>query len=232
MAIVWVQNAAIGSTSAGTSQATSAFPASPTVGNYVVWTGWGWNSGSPGQTNATITATDSATGNTWIKPANVFQKRATDLWCSGGYAKIANTTASFTVTVTDSSGSGNGAIMICAAEFSGVAASSPEDGTGVGANGSSVTVAPGSKSITSGSLVVLVAADDNTTFTGSTPTGYTRVGFQNNGSTFEVGEGAYAINPSSPTNPSRTITTNPWVAGLFALLAAGTSDTLFAQAIF
>jgi hypothetical protein len=114
-------------------------------------------------------------------------------------------------------------INVCGAEFSG-GASSPADGNAVGTTGTSVTIAPGSLSFTANDLVISVSVDDNTTYGGSTPSGFTRSDFQNDGTNFEVGEGIYAIGPTSPTNPSRTITSAKWCSSQFALLAAATGS--------
>jgi hypothetical protein len=220
VAVTWIQNAAIGSTGSGSSIQTSAFGSNPTVGNYIVGYCWGWGNTSDHPTSVTFTDTG---GNTYAVPTGAFKDQANDLYLAVGYAKVVTSGATFKVTATANGTTAHESVMCCAAEFSGIAASSPEDGAAVGATGTSVTVAPGSKSLTSGSLVVAVMSDDNTSFGGSTPTGFTRVGFQNNGSSFQVGEGIYAINPTSPTNPSRTITSAKWAAAQFALLAAGTA---------
>jgi len=221
MSIAHVQDAAIGAVSNGASQQSGAFGANPTVGNYVVAYAWGWADTAHHHPTACV-FTDTG-GNTYTVPAGVFRDQASDLWCAAAYAPVATGGASFKVTATPtgSGGTYNGSVVVCAAEFSGVASSSPLDGSAAGATGTSTTVAPGSMTLTAGSLVVAVGTDDNSTYGGSTPTGFTRVGFQNNGSSFQVGEAVYAIGPTSPANPSRTITSAKWAAAQFALLAAG-----------
>jgi hypothetical protein len=120
MAIALVQTAAIGSTGSGTSQQTSAFATSPTVGNYLVAWAWGWNSGTHTKTPG---FTDTA-GNTWVVPTNAYQHQAADCWAVVGYTKVAATGASFRVTSTEPD-SGGSSIMVVAASSRGWRARRP-----------------------------------------------------------------------------------------------------------
>jgi hypothetical protein len=230
--VAHVQDAALGAGGpAATTQQTGAFSTNPTVGNYIIAIAWGWNSNAHNQTPA---LSDTG-GNSYTVPANVYQNQATDLWCIAGLAKVVTSGASFKVTSGGPASGGGGSICVAAAEFSAIPASSPQDGTAAGTTGTSVTVAPGSMTITIGSLVISICTDDNTTYGGSTPTGFTRIAFENDGTNFEVGEGAYAIGPASPTNPSRTVTSAKWAASQFALLTLPTGVlpdfSLFPKAI-
>jgi hypothetical protein len=220
MAILHVQDAALGSASAATSQQTGAFAANPTVGNYLVAWGWGWMGSAH---DLTPSFSDTAGGNTWVVPANGYQQIALDLWGFLGYAKVAATGASFKISSTGARTATGGSIMVCAAEFSGVASTSPLDGSAVGTTNTTGIPAPGNLTLTSGSLVLGLMTSDQTTYTTfgySTPTGFTRAGMQNDGSTFQVGEAIWAINPTSPSNPSWATGTVKWAAAQFALLAA------------
>lgn len=216
MSIAHIQDTTLGTATNPTVAAqTGAFGANPTIGNYIVVFAWGWTSAV--HTNA-LAFSDTG-GNSYTVPTGAFKDQATDLWCAVGYAKVATSGATFKVTATYNNGISGATINVCAAEFSGVAAASPLDGSAIGATGTSTSAAPGSLSFTSGDLVVAVSVDDNTSYTGSTPTGFTRVQNQSNGTSFEVGEGIYAVAPASPTNPTRTITSAKWCAAQLALLA-------------
>lgn len=222
MAIALVQTAALGSTGSGTSQQTSAFGAQPTVGNYLVAWAWGWDNSHP--THVSCGFTDTG-GNTYAVPAGAFQTIGSDLWVAVGYTKVATAGASFKVTATPvNSPTGYlGSLMVVAVEFSGVAGTSPVDGAAVGTTGTTGIPAPGSKTLTAGDLVVALFSSDQTTYTTfgySTPSGFTRAAFQNDGSSFQVGEAIYAIGPASPSNPSWKTGTVNWAAAQFALLAA------------
>jgi hypothetical protein len=219
MAISLVQTAALGSTGSGLSQQTSAFGANPTVGNYLIAWAWGWN----GSNHSTPTFTDTA-GNAWAIPAGGLQEIAADLWLAVAYAKVTATGATFKVTCAEGTAGNFGSIMVVASEFSGIPATSPSDGAAVGATGTTGVPAPGSLTLTSGSLVVALFATDQTTYVTygySTPAGFTRAAFQNDGTNFQVGEAIYAIDPSSPSNPSWATGTVKWAAAQFALLATG-----------
>jgi hypothetical protein len=56
----------------------------------------------------------------------------------------------------------------------------------------------------------------------TTPSGWTSVGKQTNGASFEVGDAIYQIAPASPVNPTWNTATVKWTASQFALLAAST----------
>jgi hypothetical protein len=220
MAISLAQTAVLGALGSGTTQQTSAFGANPTVGNYLVAWAWGWGGGGAG---SSFSFADTGS-NTYTFPTNAKQGTAVnDVWCMVAYTKVATTGASFKVTATVTGGS-NGSIMVVASEFSGVAASSPLDGTAAaGATASTGVPAPGSLTLASGSLAVGVFSSDQTTYTTfgyGTPSGFTRVGFQDNGSSFQVGEAVYAIGPASPSNPSWKTGTVNWAAVQFALKSA------------
>lgn len=218
MAIAFVQTATLGSTGSGASQQTSAFGSNPTVGNYLVAWAWGWNSTV---THLASHFVFSDTGSNAWSPLG-FQSLSADLWLIMGYAKVATGSASHKITMT-LTGESTGSVMVCGSEFSGVASTSPLDGAAVGTTGTTGIPAPGSLSLTAGDLVLALMTTDQTTYTTfgySTPTGFTRVGMQNDGSTFQVGEAVYAINPSSPTNPAWKTGTVKWAANQFALKAA------------
>jgi hypothetical protein len=224
MAWALVQKAALGSVNTAVATASSlAFGANPTVGNWIVIWAWGWTD----QTHNQTPALSDTGGNTYTIPTNAYQNQATDLWCICGWTKVATSGASFKVTSGGPATSlTNGpSINVCGAEFSG-GASSAADGNAVGTTGTSVTIAPGSLSFTANDLIVSVSVDDNTTYGGSTPSGFTRADFQNNGTNFQVGEGIYAIGPASPTNPSRTITSAKWASSQFGLLAGAGGPVL------
>lgn len=205
----------IATTGAATSLASNALASNPTVGNYLTMWGWGWSSATTaGSITSTFSVTDTG-GNSWTIYK---QALGSDLWVVCGWAKVGTSGSTFKVTMNNMPAGSSGDILL--AEWSGVVGTSPVDGTPTGTTGTSVTVAPGSMAITAGSLVIAVSSDDNTTYGGSTPSGFTRAGFQNNGSSNQVGEGIYAIGPTSPSNPSRTITSAKWAAQQFALLAA------------
>lgn len=223
MAITLVQTTTLGATGNGTSQQTGTFAAQPTVGNYIVAWGWGWSNNAHG----TPAFTDTG-GNAYTVPSGAFQHIALDLWSLISYAKVATAGATFKVTLTSNMGI-NASVMVVAFEFGGVAATSPLDGTAGGTTGTTGVPAPGSKPLTSGSLVVAGMARNSTTFLGSTPTGFTRAAFQNDGTNFEVGEALYAINPASPTNPAWATSTTSWSASQFALLAAGAAPAFVAR---
>lgn len=225
MAIALVQTAALGSTGSGTSQQTSAFASNPTVGNYIVAWAWGWNPA----TGTTAPAISDTGGNSYTIPTGGFQERTGDLWSVVAWTKVATSGATFRLTVTKAATWSAGSLMIVASEFSGVAAASPLDGTPAGTNSTTGVPAPGSMAVASGSLVAPVMVRDSTTFLGSTPTGFNRVAFQNDGTNFEVGEAIYAINPSSPANPSWATSTTAWAASQFALLAASGGSAFLAR---
>ncbi len=127
--------------------------------------------------------------------------------------------------------------MVVGAEFSGIPISSPQDGTAVGQApvAASQIATPGNMTIQAGSLVIAVFAinDDaspvhvngaTTGQPGVAPTGFTALGTQYNGTTFEVGQAAYAIGPTSPSNPGFDISPDPAVvfaSSQMALLATG-----------
>jgi hypothetical protein len=215
MAIALVQTAVLGAIGSGASQQTGAFAAQPTVGNYLLAWAWGWN----GQGGTIGFSAFSDTGaNAYTVPANAKQGINNDLWCAVGYAKVATAGASFKVTATATATGGS--VMVVASEFSGVLAASPVDGAAVGITGTTGIPAPGSLAFTAGDLVVAVMARDATTYLGSTPTGFTRAAFQNDGTNFQVGEALYAIGPASPTNPAWATSTTSWGTAQFALKAA------------
>ncbi len=214
MSWLLVQSTTLGTNSGGNSQATGAFATNPTVGNYLIVWAWGWTSSNHG----TVAFSDTG-GNVYTVPTGSQQDQTRDLWCAIGFAKVATSGATFKVTCTPNASS-TGSILVVASEFSGGLASGPLDGAAVGTTGTSTSVAPGSLSFTAGDLVVAVSVDDNNTYGGSTPAGFTRVANETNGSTFEVGEAVYAIAPASPTNPARTITSAKWAAVQLALKPA------------
>lgn len=213
--MLFVQKTTLGTTTAGTSQSSGAFAASPTAGNYVVvWT-WGWESAAI--TASAVTCADNATGNTYTRAA--FQIAPAGGWSALFYAKVVGTVGSFTPTV---SVAGGHVIEACAAEFSGVAPSSPADGAAVGTTGTTGAPAPGSMTFTAGDLIVAVMQDDfSAAATVTTPTGFTSVQKDTDGVSHEVGEGVYALAPSSPTNPTwNSIGATGWGASQLALKAA------------
>jgi hypothetical protein len=220
MAIALIQTAGLGANGGGSSQQTLSFGVPPTVGNTIVaWT-WGWSSAGHGAPQAS-TFSDTG-GNSYLIPVGASYGQNFDLWLGVGYARVLTAGASFKVTATPNVGS-NSSIMVVASEFSGVAAASPVDGgAAVGANGSTGVPAPGNLSFGPGDLLVAVMARDSASFLGSTPTGWNRIAFQNDGAAFSVGEAIYAIDPASPTNPSWATSTTVWGASQFALLAEAT----------
>jgi hypothetical protein len=219
-----VQNAALGSASSASVTDSAAFASNPTVGNYVAVMCWGWNSS---HTTGTPTITDNIGGNTYTIPTNGFQAVNNDVWCLVAYAKVAATGAGLKARCTTPGGwAANGSIMVCAAEYSGVAASSPENGSvGTAPGTTAQTFAPGNLTVNSTDLVVAVHASDSA----GNPTNLTSPGAplvsegrQLNGSTFEAGEGMTATGVTTPSNPTWTTTAaaSKWAAAQFALLAA------------
>lgn len=222
MAIAFVQTGALGSAGTATSQQTSIFGTNPTVGNYLVAWAWGWSSSH----QATPAFSDTGS-NSWTVPTNAYQQIAADLWCIAGYTKVATSGSSFRITIT-TTGWTSGAIMVVASEFSGVASASPLDGSAVGTTGTTGAPAPGSLSFTSGDLLVAVMANDGSgnPTTVTTPSGWTSVGKQTNGASFEVGDAIYQIAPASPVNPTWNSSTVKWSASQFALKSATTGATV------
>lgn len=170
-------------------------------------------------------------GNAWTNYTKVI---ASDLWLSIGWAKIATSGASFKTTATTTS-MGTGSIIVVQAEFAGVKSTSPVDGTPTGTTGTTGVPAPGSMSFTNGSLVVAVfSADQSTynTFGYATPTNFTRAGYENDGSTYQVGEGIYWLSGTSATNPSWKTSTVKWAAEQFSLLPTSSQATWGFQPVF
>lgn len=228
---------------AATAQSASA-TSNPTVANYIVAWVWGFNGAanySAGGSD-TITLSDSDGGNTWVVPggsiATTHAGAATnvDLYCALAYTKVAHTSANFKVTATITSSQAGCSIMLAVAEFSGVLAASPEDGSLVGATGTSQTaIAPGSKtSIASGSLICAVMSSDDATNPahingvttgqpGTPPTSWTAVNTEYQTSTLQAGQAIYSINLGSSLNPTWTIapdTSAKFGAAQFGLKAA------------
>lgn len=229
MAILPVQTAALGSHTSATSQQSGAFPSNPTVGNNIGAWCWGQVDGA---TPTSVTFTDSG-GNSYTVPANVFQVKQTTgtirVYFAAGYARVTTSAASFKATATvNGTAGGTTTINVCAAEFSGVAATSPLSGTPVGNTSTAAgTFSLGNMTVGAGDLVLCGCTNSDSTgsppfnFTGS---GYTSVAKQvdNAGQVFGIGQGLYAIGPTSPTNPAWSDTNNPvWAGGQFALKAAG-----------
>jgi hypothetical protein len=222
VAISFVQTAVLGSTSSGASIQTSAFAANPTVGNYLVAWAWGWTSNT---TSAAPAFSDTGT-NAYTIPTNCFLFQASDLWLAVGYTKVAISGATFKVTITKAAAWVSGSMMCVASEFSGIAATSPLDGTAVGTSPGTTaqSFAPGNLTLASGSLVVAGFCGDvaGNPANLTSPSGWSSAGQQLNGTTFQVGEGVYRINPASPANPtwSTTAAAAKWGAAQFALKTA------------
>lgn len=216
MAIALVQQTTLGSNGSATSVATGAFATAPTVGNYVI--AWAWV-GSKTGANWASTAF-SCTDNFSNSYSSIgFSASGNTLVALMYYAKVATTGSAFTVTLTASNRT---KLDVVAAEFSGLVASSPTDNA-LGTTGTTGAPAPGSMTLfNAGDLVIAVmasaAAANPATVT--TPSGFTAVATQTNGSTFSVGQAIYAINPGSPTNPTWNSGTVAWGAYQAALLAA------------
>lgn len=220
MAIAFAQKTSLGTLASGTTVSAGTFAANPTVGNYVI--AWTWAYSGTTTAAGNVTLSDNIGGNTYTQIG--FVQRTQDIanffWCALFYSRVAATGASFAPKVTTTvSGSG---LCICAAEFSGGAASSPADGAAVTASAATGAPAPGSKAFTAGDLVCAVMVDGNTsgTSTVTTPSGFTSVQQETNGVSFPVGEGVYALAPASPTNPTWNSVAFDWAASQFALLPA------------
>lgn len=232
MTIALVQTAALGSTTLATSQQSSAFAANPTTGNMLVAWAWGDISGSL----TSLTFSDTA-GNTWTVPSNVQQVYTVggSLWFTMAYAPVTATGASFKVKMTVSPSS---KINVCAAEFSGVATVSPVSGTPVGTtSGSALSFALGNMTVSAGDLVVCGCCNNDgttpatLTFTGGAA--FNSVARQlDSGAVFTVGQALYAINPTSPTDPSwsESDTFAVWSGSQFALKAAAATTSGFKAA--
>lgn len=203
----------IASNNSATALSSNSLASNPTVSNYITFWAWGWNSSG----HATVPTVSDTGGNSYT---TYFQNRSGDAWALCGWAKVGTSAATFKVSLATGTGWSAGAMDIVIAEWSGVVGTSAVDGTPIGTTGTTGSPAPGSMTITAGSLVCGVMVRDDTAYVGSTPSGFTRAGFQNNGSTNEVGEAIYAIGPTSPSNPTWGNSTNAWAAQQFALLAA------------
>jgi hypothetical protein len=225
--IAHVQDTGLGTTAAAGSQQTGAFGSNPTVGNYVV--AFAWGAPGSGTVNNPVSFSDSA-GNTYTIPTNAYQFSSNSgCWCAVGYAKVGSTGASFKVTVTHGSGWTSGIICVVASEFSGVAASSPQDGSAVGqgSTSSASSFSPGTNSYSSTSLVVAVMVNNQgNLITLTDPSGYSVPAHEADGSSFEVGGSAYKIAPSGSQNPtwSQNQSANLWAAAQFGLLAGGSGS--------
>jgi hypothetical protein len=224
MATSFVRKTTLGAIGSGTTVSTGAFAANPSVGDYVVAWAWGY-SGTTLAVAANVTCADNIGGNAYTQVGfqSVVRDASNRYWVAMFHAKVAATGANFAPAITTSiAGSG---LQVCAAEFSGVAATAPADGAAVSASApgpSSSSPAPGSKSFAAGDVVcaVMVNAMFVSPQTVTTPSGFTSVQKETDGVNFLVGEGVYAVAPTSPTNPTWNAVADAWAASQFALLAA------------
>jgi hypothetical protein len=223
MAIVLVQTAALGATGSGSTIQTSAFGVQPTVGNYIVAWHWGWAGAHTGSIGATC-FTDTGSNSYTNIGAQTIDNSTYSLM---GYTKVVTAGASFKITATPvMTGLTTGDRLVVACEFSGILSTSPVDGTPIGAVGTTGAPAPGSLSFSSGDIVTAVLCRNEATYPGFTPTGFNRVAFENDGTNFQVGEAIYAINPTSPTNPSWITSSTSWSCSQAALKAAAAGGVI------
>lgn len=200
MSYAYVQTAALAAAgSSPTSLSTTAFGSNPTVNNLLVVGCWGL-ANSPVLTSANTTCSDNVTGASYSQL--VFAANAFNYWMCLFYYVVGSTGSSFAPKVSFSANTPTSA-NIAAAEFSGGATSSPLDTSVTGSQAFATTWSPGNMTITSGDLVCSIYSEsDAGTHTPTTPTGFTNIAKQSNGGSFGIGSFDYAINPTSPTNPS------------------------------
>jgi hypothetical protein len=211
----------------GTSAASAAsvqtlgMPNPPTVGNVVV----AFCAASAGAA-AVYSVTDNASPpNTFNLLGSFASSSNRDSLIYAAYIATSTVGAnSYKVTFSETGGSGPG-LRVSALEFSGVkiSGSAPvQDGSSVGATGTSSAPAPGNMTVSAGDLVLGVSINSSGTYTG--PTGWTQA---MNTSTNPASDGEYIINPASPTNPTWGLSGSfSWSAVQAALLAAPSVVTI------
>jgi hypothetical protein len=219
MSIAHIQDTSVGSNAAVTSVSTGAFASNPGTGgmDYVVAFVWGVGTSV---VLADLNITDTYSNGPGGSYTLIGFKANTTVFGCMAYAPVTTTGASFAVTAHNSV---SGKLSIVASEFTGIAATSPVDGSAVSASGTSQTAAPGNLTVTAGDLVLAVVCDLDVQFSPvlNTPAGWNSAGKATSSLT-AVGQGIWAVNPSSPTNPSWTVGTGSnaaWVASQFAMLA-------------
>lgn len=231
MAIAQVQDSTLGKIASAT-PVTTAFGATPPVaGNYIVV--WCWSMDGFTPVAGSFTLTDNATGGTNTYNQVGFIDTGGGSQCMMFWAKVVNTKANLILSFADSNIT-TPILVAVAAEFSGIAAASPQDGTAVTNTGLDTAPQSGNETVVANDLVCTVAVDQDganpATFT--KPTGTTLPDSTHNplrdGANFVVGGGAWVINPSSPVNLIWTSGNVNWACAQFALkVAAGATRDVF-----
>lgn len=218
---------AVNATGSGTSQALTAFASAVTIGDQVLVFAWGTSAATIVAAN--ITCTDNgSTPNTYTQLAvQINAGGGARPWCAIFGATITHNPSSGNLVVTIKTASVTSGINGCASEFSG--GSLTTDGSSTNSNSGSTGPNPGNITTTVASDLLLAIFTDSSglnpeTITG--PGGYTSIGIQKNGSSFDCGNGIYEIPGSIVTNNNPTWTLGDsvgWAAAQVALKAAATT---------
>lgn len=229
MSVVHVQDTPgsnnVNATGSGTSQALTAFGSAVAIGDDVIVFAWGTSAATIVAGN--ISCTDNAT------TPNSYSQLVIQInagggarpWCVIFGASITSNPGSGNLVPTISTGSVTSGINGCGSEFSGLTLNT--DGSSTNSNSGSTGPNPGNMTTTlAGDLLLAIFTDSSglnpETITG--PGGYTSVGIQKNGSSFDCGNGIYEIPGAIVTNNNPTWTlgdTVGWAAAQVALKAAG-----------
>jgi hypothetical protein len=215
MTIAYSQTAPLNAGAGASSLATGTFPSQPSIGTYIVVAAWGANVSNHSAGHFTLSGMAITFTQQGFEAVNGSQ------WCSLWFGRVATASLPNQITLTVASESA-GYITIVAAAFTGVASSFPLDGSAVGATGTGQSAAPGNLAFSANDAVFAVMGSNDSASSASvtTPTGFTSVASWTNGSSAEVGQFVYAINPSSPTDPTWAVGTGfntGWATSQFAL---------------